>query len=96
MSLVTAILAAMAPFLPSVITAGVAGVISATLGIGVHEIVTPVTTMVEKVTEAATEATTKTVEALGVTTVGTVGEVTTAAQNIITSTVHDVVGVLKG
>lgn len=92
MAVITALLAAAAPYLPATLIAGLTGVLAAVLGVGVHSVVTPVTTMVENVTTAATNAATQTVEALGKTTVGTVGEVTDAAKDIILTTVDKVVG----
>lgn len=63
---------------------------------GLHNVVTPVTTMVENVTQAATDAATKTVEQLDKTTVGTITQVTDVAKDIILTTVDDVVsGLLK-
>lgn len=70
---------------------GVAGVF-----VGVHAVVTPVTTAAQNMTTAATQAATQTVQSLDQTIAGTVGEVTPAAQAIITSTVHDVVGAITG
>jgi uncharacterized protein YqgC (DUF456 family) len=60
--------------------------------VGVRQVVTPVTTAATKITEAATQAATKTVEQLDETVVGTTGEVTDAARDIVTSTVREVVG----
>lgn len=94
MALITAVLGAVSPFIPVVVTSAIMGIVAALLGVGVHGIVTPVTTMVEKVTESATDAATMTVSKLTDATVGVTGQVTAAAQGIITSTVHDVVGLL--
>lgn len=94
MAVVTALLAAAAPYLPAALIAGLTGVLAAVLGVGVHSVVTPVTTMVENVTTAATDAATKTVEQLGSTTVGVVGKVTDTAKDVILTTVDDVVSKL--
>lgn len=96
MALATLITGAVATFVPAAVIAAVLGVLSIALGVGVHELVTPVTTATTQVVEAATDAATQAVQSLGVTTVGVVGEVTEAGRDVITTTVHDVVGALGG
>lgn len=59
--------------------------------LGIHEQVTPVAKVNQTATQVATEAVTQVVAALGATTVGTVGEVTGAAETIIEGTVGRVV-----
>lgn len=64
------------------------------LFLGLHQVVTPVTTMVENVTQAATDAATQTASQLSSTTVGVVGKVTDTAKDVILKTVDSVVGSL--
>jgi len=66
--------------------------------VGLHTLVTPVTTAATNITTAATQAATETatavVKSLDETVVGTVGVITPAAQQIVQSTVKEVVGAL--
>lgn len=64
--------------------------------LGVRQVVTPVTTMVEKVTTAATDAATEVVKTLDSTTVGVTGNITKAGESVINNTVDKVVGGLLG
>jgi hypothetical protein len=62
--------------------------------VGLHAIVTPVSVAATQTVQAATTAATEVVKSLDETVVGSVGEVLPAAQQIVTSTVKEVVGAL--
>lgn len=62
--------------------------------VGLHTLVTPVATAATNIVTAATQAATQVTQSLDQSVVGTVGEITTPAAQIITSTVHDVTGAL--
>lgn len=63
---------------------------------GLHQIVSPVSTMATKMTEAATKTATQVVAGLDQTAIGTVTEVTDTAQSLINNTVNQVVPALLG
>jgi hypothetical protein len=64
--------------------------------IGVRQVVVPVSTAATQMTQAATQSATEVVKSLDSTVVGTVGEITAPAQQIVQSTVHEVVAALGG
>lgn len=64
--------------------------------LGVHQVVTPVTTMVEKVTDATTTAATEVAKSLDETTVGVAGELSNGAQEIVDHVIDLTVGSVLG
>lgn len=69
---------------------------TAAVFVGVHQVVTPVTTAAVAITDAATQAATKVASDLDSTIAGTTGQVIPAAQQVVDNAVNTVLGgVLK-
>lgn len=69
---------------------------SAGFFLGVRQVVTPITTAAENITKAATDSATLVATELGKDTVGIVGNVTKAGEDIVNNAVNQTVGNLLG
>lgn len=82
--------------LPAAVIGGLGSIIGIILGVGVHSIVTPVTTAATQITEAATTAATEVTKQLDQTTVGVTGNITKAGTDIVNNVVDQTLGNILG
>lgn len=68
----------------------------AALFVGLHQVVTPVTTAAAKITDAATQAATQVAADLDQTIAGGIGEVTDAGQSIVNNAIDKTIGNILG
>ena len=95
-AIVTIVLGWFSFIIPPAVLGGLATIVGIVLGVGVHSIVTPVTTAATQITEAATTAATETVKQLDQATVGVTGNITKAGTDVINNVVNQTVGNLLG
>lgn len=82
---------------PATIVGGLGTILAAGLGVGLHSVVTPVTTLVSAVNDAATQSAAAVAQGLGGDAAGAVGTLTAAGTKVATTAASDVAGaVLKG
>lgn len=82
---------------PAAVVGGLGTILAAGLGVGLHSVVTPVTTLVSAVNDAATGAAAAVATGLGEATAGAVGDLTLAGTTVAATAATDVAGaVLTG
>lgn len=91
----SAVLTALAPFIPQAATTAVLGVLSAALGVGVHSVVTPAAKAAENAAQAAVSAATEVARQLDGTTAGLEGAVTVAAEQVVDHAVGAALDAIK-
>jgi len=82
--------------IPPAVLGGLATIVGIILGVGVHSIVTPVTTATAQITEAATTAATEVTKQLDSTVVGVSWNITKAGTEIVNNVVDQTLGKILG